>query len=177
MWTSLQDVYEKRSLSGKLFLRRKLMSMKMNEGEKLEDFLSKFDHVVCQLKSSGAEIKEEDAICTLFLALPKSYETMVTVLENMAMETLDMNYVKTRLRIDSEKRKENDGDQYESTKPTAFNTNKSIKCHNCGEAGHIKKFCKKPSQGQPSYQGNIFRGYKNRRGTYQTNRGGRGYRG
>ncbi|KMQ88684.1 copia protein [Lasius niger] len=119
--------------------------MKMNEGEKLEGFLSKFDHVLCQLKSSGAEIKEEDAICTLLLALPKSYETVVTVLENMAVETLDMNYVKTRLRIDSEKRKENDGDQSEPMKTDAFISNKSIKCHNCGEIGHIKRYCKKPS--------------------------------
>lgn len=111
MWITLQNVYEKRSLSGKLFFRRKLMSMKMNEGENLNDFLSKFEHVLCQLKSSGAEVKEEDAICTLLLALPKSYETIVTILENMAIETLDLNYVKTKLRIDSEKKKENDGDQ------------------------------------------------------------------
>lgn len=175
MWKSLQDVYEKRSLSGKLFLRRKLMSMKMNEREKLKEFLSKFDHVLCQLKSSGAEIKEEDAICKLLLALPKSYETVVTVLENMAIKTLDMNYVKTRLRIDSEKRKENDGDQSEPTKAAAFMPNKSIKCHNCGGYGHIKKYCKKPFQGQSSHnnsQGNTFQGVKNRRGNNQTYRGG-----
>lgn len=127
-----------------------------------------------QRKSSGAEIKEENAICTLLLALSKSYETVVTVLENMAIETLDMNYVKTRLKIDSEKKKENDGDQSEPTKTAAFMSNKSIKCHNCGGYGHIKKYCKKPSEDQPSYnnfQGNISQGVKNRRENNQTYKG------
>lgn len=132
----------------------------MNEREKLKEFLSKLDHVLCQLKSSGAEIKEKNAICTLLLALPKSYE-IVTILENVAIETLNMNYVKTRLRIDSEKRKENDGDQSEPVKTAAFISNKSIKCYNCSEYGHIKRYCKKPSQGQSSY--NNFQGIKNRR--------------
>lgn len=158
----------KEDLSNKLFLRRKLMLIKMNEGEKLEDFLSKFDHLLCQLKSSGTEVKEEDAICTLLLALPKLYETVVTVLENMAIETLDLNYVKTRLKIDFEKRKENNGNQNEIVKePAVFISNKSIRCHNCGESRHIKRYCKKPSQNQPSYndvQGNNFRGNKSRRG-------------
>lgn len=120
------------------------MAMKMNEGEKLEDFLSKFDHVLCQLKSSGVEIKEEVAICTLLFALPKSYETVMRVIENMEMETLDMNYVKTRLKIDSEKRKENNREEDKQTKLATFNTNKSIKCYNCGETGHIKKYYKIP---------------------------------
>lgn len=167
MWTSLQEVYEKRSLSGKLFLRRKLMSMKMNEEEKLDDFLSKFEHVLCQLKSSGAEVKEEDAICTLLLALLKSYETIVTVLENMASETLDLNYVKTRLRIDSEKKKENVGNQDESVKAASFMSNKSIKCHNCGESGYIKRYCKKIQiqQEHSNVQDKSYRGARNRRGT------------
>lgn len=174
MWISLQDVYEKRSLSGKLFLRRKLMSMKMNEGEKLDDFISRFEHVLCQLKSSGAEVKEEDAICTLLLALPKSYETIVTVLENMTAETLDLNYVKTKLKIDSEKKKENDGEQNELTRAASFMSNRSTKCYNCGENGHIKRYCKKPQiqPGRNNTQGNSYRGARgrgtsNQRGTYR----------
>lgn len=178
MWRSLKDVYEKRSLSGKIFLQRKLMSMKMNEGEKLEEFLSKFDRVLCQLKSSGAEIKEED-VCTLLLALPESYETVVTVLENMATEMLDLNYVKTRLKIESEKKIESGGEQSELVKSAAFLSNKSIRCYNCGESGHIKKYCKKPSQIHPSYlQENGIRGTKSRRsGNHSiTNRGNTGNR-
>lgn len=50
-------------------------------------------------------MKEKDAICILLLALPKSYETVLTVLENMAVEMLDLNYVKRRLKKESEKRK------------------------------------------------------------------------
>lgn len=45
MRKSLPEIYGKKDLSGQLILRKKLISMKMNANEKLEDFLSKFDHV------------------------------------------------------------------------------------------------------------------------------------
>lgn len=97
MWKSLKDMYERKGLSRQLFLRRKLMAMKMKENEKLEDFLMKFDHILCQLKTLGAEIKEEDTICTLLLALRKLYETVVTILENLPVENTNLDFIKRRL--------------------------------------------------------------------------------
>lgn len=183
MWKSLRDIYEKKGLSGQLFLRRKLMSMKMEENEKLEDFILKFDRVLCQLKTSGAEMKEEDTICILLLALPKSYETVVTVLENLPSENMNLDSVKARLRIEAEKRKEIGGSQDETVKPTAFISNKSLTCHNCGEYGHFKRNCKRSIRSQPGYVGNRggthykgrYRGGGSQGGTYRedTNRNGR----
>ena len=128
MWKSLKDIYEKKGLSGQLFLRRKLMSIKMEENEKIEDFLLKFDRVLCQLKTSGAEIKEEDTIYMLLLALPKSYETVVTILENLPIESLNMDFIKAKLRTEAEKKKEISGSRDEMVKPTAFISKKSITC-------------------------------------------------
>lgn len=119
MWKSLKDMYERKGLSGLLFLRRKLMSMKMKENEKLEDFLMKFDHILCKLKTSGAEIKEEDTICTLLLALPKSYETVMTVLENSPVENINLDFIKAKLRMEAEKKEEISEGQDE-VKPAAF---------------------------------------------------------
>lgn len=175
MWKSLREIYEKKGLSGQLILRRKLMSMKMDANEKLEDFLSKFDHVLCQLRTSGADIKD-DVICILLLALPKSHETVVTVLENFPAEKIDLDFVKARLRAEVEKKNEVDRSQDEGNKPAAFISNNSIICYNCGEHGHIKRNCRKVTQGQhnynrgrstTNYRGGSNRGGMNRRDTTQ----------
>jgi len=134
--------------------------MKMEENEKLEDFILKFDHVLCQLKTSSAEIKEEDTICTLLLALPKQYETVVTVLENLPTENLSLDFVKAKLRTEAEKKKEISGSQ-----ATAFISHKPQACYNCGEYEHFKKNCKKLDQSQTN------------RKSYDENRGGKFHRG
>lgn len=172
MWKSLKDIYEKKGLSGQLFLRRKLMSMKMEENEKIEDFLLKFNRVLCQLKTSGAEIKEEDTVCMLLLALPKSYETVVTVLENLPTENLNMDFIKAKLRTEAEKKQEICGSRDEIVKPTAFISKKSQTCHNCGEDGHFKRDCKKSIRNQPNYNGSRGNTYRE-----EINRGGKNQRG
>lgn len=154
MWKSLKDMYERKGLSGQLLLRRKLMSLKMEETEKLESFLLRFDHTLSQLKSSGAEINEQDTVCTLLLALPKSYETVVTVLENLPPESINMDFVKERLKTEAEKRKGYES-QSEIQRPTAFVSNSSLACHHCGEQGHIKRNCKKLMYGKSNYHGRM----------------------
>lgn len=175
MWKSIQEMYERRGLSGQLLLRRKLMSLKMEETDKLDDFILNFDHTLSQLKSSGAEISDQDTVCTLLLALPRSYETVVTVLENLPAESINMDFVKMRLKTKAEKRsgKMNQG---ENMKSTAFTANKRSVCHNCGEQGYFKRDCKKLNYERSSNQGGIYqrdihRNDASRNGSYRGNKG------
>ena len=46
MWRSLGTVYEKKGLSGQLGLKKKLMTLKMKETNKLEDLMQTFEEVV-----------------------------------------------------------------------------------------------------------------------------------
>jgi len=81
------------------------MSMKMDENEKLKEFLLKFKCILCQLKMSDAEIRDEDIICMLLLALPNWNS------DNIFRELtswVNLDFVKARLRIEAEKRKETD---------------------------------------------------------------------
>lgn len=142
MWRCLEDMYEQKGLSGQLHLKRKLMSLKMKEGDDIESFLLKFDGVVHELKATGADIKEEDLACNLLMALPMSFQTIVTIIENMEPEKVTIEFIKTKLRTEIEKRRVSGDDIQDSSRPTAFVTSKNVTCFNCGEQGHIRKNCK-----------------------------------
>lgn len=139
MWKTLKDKYEKKGLTGQLFLKKKLLNMKLNENESVEKFISDFDEIVRQLKSAGEEIKDQDLICNLLLSLPKSYETMVTVIENIPNVTY--GDVKSKLLGEYEKRKLSGDVSGVQQSSTAFMSDKG--CYRCGEVGHFKRNCKK----------------------------------
>lgn len=65
MWEALEDKYEKKGLVGQLFLKKKLLSLKLKEGDSLDKYIQKFEKIVRQLKCSGAEMKDEDLTCNL----------------------------------------------------------------------------------------------------------------
>lgn len=58
MWEGFRFTYEQRDLSGKLFIRSKLLSLKMSEEQKLEDLLMKFDTLLNKLRFAGVELKK-----------------------------------------------------------------------------------------------------------------------
>lgn len=93
MWKCLEERYEKKGITEQLMLKRKLMTAKLREGENLEKFFTEFDEIIRQLKATGAECKEEDLVCNLLLAMPKSFETIIAVLESMPMKELTLNMV------------------------------------------------------------------------------------
>lgn len=57
-WQSLCDAFERKGVSNRMFLRRELSSLKMNENDSLENHLLKFDKIVRNLKAVGANIEE-----------------------------------------------------------------------------------------------------------------------
>lgn len=88
------------------------MSLKVKDGDDLEDFIMKFDDIIWQLKVIGADITEKVQIYTtiLLVLLPQLYETVVTILENLFENQLTIDVIK----VDS--------------KPTVFVVN-LIKCY------------------------------------------------
>lgn len=148
-WKAMCDAFERKGVSNRMFLRRKLSSLKMKENESLEKHLLEFDKILRSLKAVGAKMEEEDIICQLFLSLPKSYDSVVTALETMKAEELTMEFVKGRL-LDSdikmkssvvvaERPEQNINEEY----PTAMlgYKKKFITCYLCGEKGHYQSDC------------------------------------
>lgn len=166
MWKSLKERYEKRGIPGQLMLRKKFMSMKLSDIFKLEEFLSEFDLVVRQLEASGVDLKEQDIVCTLLLAMPKNLETIVNIIESVPADNLTVDFVKSKLRAEVERRKSVNDNSDSYAKPAAFNNtipNQGL-CYTCGKRGHFKRDCRSNRGHRGVFQrggqqGSVFRSY------------------
>jgi len=100
-----------------------------------------FDKIVRELKSTGAKMENLDIVVHLLLTLPKSYNNLITALETMDQEKLSLEFVKTRLMDEYNKRK--DGNPNKSQEPGAINAKtRQLTCYGCGKSGHIKAKCR-----------------------------------
>lgn len=159
MFDALNTIFERKSISSQLLLRKQLLSMKYHESESIVDYFLHFDTKIRELKSTGAKLEEIDIVVHLLLTLPKSYDGLVTALETMDQSKLNVDFVKSRLIDEFNKRKGVVGGK-SSNESSAMNVkNSNIVCFRCGKKGHIKSKCfsKKnvSNSGNESSSGNV----------------------
>jgi len=75
MWKKLTDLYQNRSDQMKLALKDKLCKIKMEKGEMIPKYLTKFNQCCDELGSVGITISEEDMVSLALLGLPKSWHS------------------------------------------------------------------------------------------------------
>jgi len=142
MFDALCSIYERKSIASQLLLSKKLLMMKYNESDDMIKHFLQFDKTVRELKSTGAKMEDLDVVVHLLLTLPKSYNNLVTALETMDQDKLSLEFVKTRLMDEHNKRK--DGNNLtKSQESGAMNAKaKQLICYGCGKSGHIKSKCR-----------------------------------
>jgi len=140
IYDTLESIYERKSVAGQLLLRKKLITMKYDGIGDIKTHFFEFDKTVRELKAIGAKPEEMDIICQLLLTLPKSYDTLVTAIETLNPETLNMDFVRSRLLDEYNKKSignKNSNEYSDSTAMSAF----KYRCHACGKLGHRKWEC------------------------------------
>lgn len=140
IYETLESIFERKSVAGQLLLRKKLITMKYDGVGDMKSHLFEFDKTIRELKAIGAKLEEMDVICHLLLTLPKSYNTLVTAIETLNPETLNMDFVRSRLLDEHGKRNIENKHFNEHSIPTAMAAFK-YRCHNCGKLGHRKWEC------------------------------------
>ena len=153
-WDCLAATFERKGISGQLYLRKRLLTLRLAEGDPLEEHFVIFDSLVRQLKTSGAKLDEMDIVCNLLLTLPSSFDNVVTAIETLSPDKLNIDFIKSRLLDDEEKRKNKSID---SSDTQEFNSSSSIgkaifiadketrqiRCFECGDPNHKRPYCPK----------------------------------
>jgi transposase InsO family protein len=144
VWEKLASVFESKSLVNRLFMRRKLLTMKMSEGDALSTHINMLKTLAEQLAAIGAQTSEEDLVMTLLMSLPPSYEHFITALESVNESELTYDYVVAKLLNFDLRKKENGAPSGESALVMQHKSDPSkFICFYCKESGHFKKDCPK----------------------------------
>ena len=72
-----EGLYMTKSLTNKLYLKKRLHQLKIEEGTSIRKHVSLFMKAILDLKSIDVEVKEEDQSIMLLYSLPPSYENLV----------------------------------------------------------------------------------------------------
>jgi len=149
MFGRLMEQYERKGRASSMYLRKKLFTARMREGENLSTHLNSISELVQQLEGINKPVTEEDVITIIINSLPPSFENLCTNLEGM--EDLSLRTLKSRLLQEEVKRSEKtDEDAH------AFNANgkggKPQKkwCAYCRKTGHTIDKCFKRNKANKS---------------------------
>lgn len=149
MYDGFVAVFERKSISGRLLVRKQLLNMKMHDGDVVSEHFLKFDKLIRDLKSTGATVEELGIVCHLILTLPRSYDTLVTALETMNPNDLSLDFVKSRILDEYGKRNNNEKGNKSNNGHAMQAKNPDIVCFQCGKKGHINvssEECKEKEQ-------------------------------
>ena len=79
LWSRL-EMYMIKSLFNKLYLKKQLYRLRMNEWTAVLEHLNFFNKVIIELLAVDVKIDEEDKALILLSSLPESYDDIVTTM-------------------------------------------------------------------------------------------------
>lgn len=152
MFDALCGIFERKSIATQLLLRKELLMMKYNTNDDITNHFLHFDRKIRELKSTGAKMEELDVVVHLLLTLPKEYDNLVTALETMDQEKLSLDFVKTRL-MDEYNKRTGRSSSSKSSEPGAMSAkagrkSSEIICYQCQKPGHKKSQCWQNKKGK-----------------------------
>jgi hypothetical protein len=171
LWDKLGNLYQSKSSVNKLFLRKKLYHLRMEDGYSLIEHINAFNALVSQLVSVNITIAEEDKCITLLCSLPDSWDNMVVAIGSTTQSTLKYENVVASLLSEEMRQKSMDGQSTNAlfvrgctqdinlgkssggrskSKGRYKSPRKSLrKCWKCGKVVYYQKDCKSKKVDKP----------------------------
>jgi hypothetical protein len=107
LWSKLESMYMMKSLTNMIFLKRKLYSLCMKEGTKIDDHLNTFNTLLVQLTSMGVKFESEDKAITLLCSLPVSWDHFVTSISFSSTKSIEFDDIVGALLSKETRKKSN----------------------------------------------------------------------
>lgn len=147
-YDQLKSVHERVNLTNKLFLLRKLYSIKYVETMKMQEHINSVLELAEKLRSIGEIIQDDNLIAILLCSLPNSYSTFITAIESKNESELSLKYVQNKLideyvrRVETKQistKMESIALKGNTNKPKYFNKQKF--CTYCKRNNHTREDC------------------------------------
>ena len=140
----LMDQFQKKTWANKLELRRKLYSLRLKDGESVQEHIKAMTERFDALAVMDSPVSDEDKVVHLLASLPDSFNMLVTALEANSKSVPKMENVTERLLHEEQKLKERAAEDDERRALAARgNPSEDFICHYCKKPGHIKRDCRK----------------------------------
>ncbi|KAE8727661.1 hypothetical protein F3Y22_tig00005406pilonHSYRG00056 [Hibiscus syriacus] len=167
IWDHLPKLYEATSLHNKIFLKRKLYTLRMPESTSVTEHLNTLISLFSHLTSLSCKIGEQERAELLLQSLPDSYDQLIINLTNNNITSLVFDDVVAVVLQEENRRKNKEDRKVNLQQAEALTTmtmmrgrstergqssshkhgrsksrsKKNLKCYNCGKKGHLKKDC------------------------------------
>ncbi|KRY44405.1 Retrovirus-related Pol polyprotein from transposon TNT 1-94 [Trichinella britovi] len=159
IWLKLASIYESKDPARKATLLKRLILNKLNDEQKMNDFLREFFNCVDKLKAMDMEIADDLLSILLLYAIPDSYENFRIAIESRdelpKPEVLKIKLLEECKARKNREPKHNDA-MFARGKCQLKNNQRAIekshrkdneklfkyKCHRCGKVGHKAKHCR-----------------------------------
>ena len=105
LWEKLGNLYQSKSLVNKLFLRKKLYHLMMEDGDSVTDHLNVFNTLISHLVSIDIKMEEEYKCITLLCSLPDSWDNLVVAIGSSTKSTLKFEDIVSSLLSKEMRRK------------------------------------------------------------------------
>ncbi|UYV68918.1 hypothetical protein LAZ67_6001665 [Cordylochernes scorpioides] len=148
-WDTLKNIYERKTLSGKIYLLRKLYSLKLEEDKDMQQHITTMMELVYKLRTIGETLKDSHITAILLCSLPKSYSNLITMLESRPDDELTLEFTKNKLLDEHTRRVESSKDESTASKAlkslhgaSSQRREKEKKsCSFCHKPNHSKEEC------------------------------------
>ena len=77
LWKKLEDKYQKKSLTNRLYQKQCFHTLRMTETTLVKKYVDNVNRIILDLQGIGVKIEEEDQAIILMCSLPNSYENFV----------------------------------------------------------------------------------------------------
>ena len=93
-WDNLEKHFQQKTLSKKIFYRRKLYAAQMEKGQSMTEHVNYIKTLGEHLEAIDDAIAEKDLVILLISSLPDDYNYLITALETIADDNLTWDYVR-----------------------------------------------------------------------------------
>lgn len=95
IFEKLDAVYDRKSLPTRMIMRKRLSDLKLAAEMSLMEHFSIFDTYVNDLSASGLKVDEVDKVLHLLSTLPSLYDGIITAIETLSEDKLNLDLVKS----------------------------------------------------------------------------------